>query len=112
MYKYIESLSVKERAKVFEFIAQLQEKGNKMPNPYAEKLTGEKDIWELRIKWRTNAYRVFYFFFEQKDIYLVNAFLKKTNKTPRAEIKKAKKRIKEIKERKKERFYDETKEWL
>ena len=37
-----------------------------------------------------NAYRVFAFFVESKRIILLQGFLKKTRKTPRFEIEKAK----------------------
>ena len=50
----------------------------------------EDGIFEIRIMAGGNAYRVFAFFVESKRIILLQGFLKKTRKTPRFEIEKAK----------------------
>ena len=52
-------------------------------------MSGTKDIWELRIKHSTNNYRIFYFTMKPQQIILLNAFQKKTSRTPSKELNKA-----------------------
>lgn len=80
----------KVREKLYKFIAVLEEKGPGMPYEYAEKLT-HSELWELKIPFRKNEYRIFYFY-DLRRIVLVHGFLKKTNKTPQAELDLADKR--------------------
>jgi len=44
---------------------------------------------ELRVDFASNKHRIFYFTFIGKNIILLHAFLKSTQKTPLGEIKKA-----------------------
>ena len=46
-------------------------------------------IYELRIEWEGNIYRVFFVFDEDNIVVLFNGFQKKTRKTPISEIEKA-----------------------
>ncbi|MDR0793648.1 MAG: type II toxin-antitoxin system RelE/ParE family toxin, partial [Chitinophagaceae bacterium] len=46
-------------------------------------------LYELRIEYNSNIYRVFFIFDEGKIVVLFNGFQKKTQKTPPEEIKKA-----------------------
>ena len=46
-------------------------------------------IFELRIEWEGDIYRVFFIFDEGNIIVLFNGFQKKTKKTPISEIEKA-----------------------
>lgn len=50
-----------------------------------KRLKDTDDIWQLRV----DDYRVFYFYFDNETIVMTNYFRKKTNKTPKKEIKKA-----------------------
>ena len=52
-------------------------------------------VVHLRCKLVKNIIRVLYFFFYEGEIILTNGFVKKTNKTPREEIKLAKDRRKD-----------------
>lgn len=56
-------------------------------------------VVHLRCKLVKNIIRVLYFFFYEGKIVLTNGFVKKTNKTPREEIKLAKDRRKDYIER-------------
>ncbi len=51
----------------------------------------EDGIFELRVKSPDGIVRILYFFYDGKNIILTNGFVKKTQKTPREEIQKAKK---------------------
>lgn len=51
----------------------------------------EDGIFELRIQWESNIYRVFFIFDIGNVVVLFNGFQKKTEQTPRTEIERAKK---------------------
>ena len=69
-------------------IKLLREAGKNTVFPYARYL--EDGIYELRPQAGNNIARVFYFFFVDNQIVITNGFIKKTQKTPRKEIEKAK----------------------
>ena len=85
---YMESLPVKLEAKTAYMIDLLEKNGIMMREPDSKHL--EDGIFELRTHFGSDSGRVLYFFFTGKRIVLTHGFLKKTNKTPRKEIKKAK----------------------
>lgn len=84
---YLESVSLKERAKILKIIEFLRERKGYLDEPYSKHITGA--IRELRIDLGHKRHRIFYFTFVGKIIILLCAFLKNTNKTPAGEIKKA-----------------------
>ena len=57
-------------------------------------------LFELRIEWQSNIYRIFFCFDEGQIVILFNGIQKKTQKTPDKEIDKALKLKKEYYERK------------
>lgn len=86
-YEYIEKLEAKDRAKVFKYIEFLKENKGYLNEPYSKHIKGK--IRELRVDFSKNRHRIFYFFTFGRTIILLNAFLKKTKKTPKSEIEKA-----------------------
>lgn len=46
-------------------------------------------LYELRVMWESNIYRVFFIFDRGNIVVLFNGFRKKTQKTPESEIRKA-----------------------
>ena len=76
------------RAKALLMVALLKEHGANLRLPYSEQL--EDGIFELRAKQGSNITRLLYFFFVGKNAVLTNGFVKKTQKTPRGQIDKAK----------------------
>jgi len=93
------SLDEKSRAKVLMMVALLQVNGNTLGMPYSKHIAD--GIFELRVRFATNSYRVLYFFCDGQLIIITNGFIKKTRKTPPAEIKKAKVNRLEYQERQK-----------
>ncbi len=85
---FLDSLDIKMREKMLMSIRLIKEKGFKVRLPYSEEL--EDGIFELRAKVGSNITRVLYFFFVGRKIVLTNGFVKKTQKTPKAEIERAK----------------------
>lgn len=84
---YINSLPIKEQAKIFAFIQYLKEQKGYLNEPYSKHIKGK--IRELRVGFAHNYHRIFYFTFFGKKIILLHAFLKKTEKTPKREINEA-----------------------
>lgn len=66
----------------------LQEQGNRLREPYSKHL--DDGIFEIRGKVGTDISRVMYFFYYGGRIILTNGFIKKTQKTPKSEIERAK----------------------
>lgn len=75
----------------------LEQYGNQLREPYSKSL--EDGIFELRAKVGTDISRVLYFFYYEGRIILTHGFVKKTQKTPPSEIKKAKQYRKDFLER-------------
>lgn len=87
--KFIDSLSVRNQTKVFNWISALEEYGPHLPRPFADLV--EDGIHELRLKLSGNQYRMLYFFCYGDYIILSHAFRKSVDKIPAAEIHKAQK---------------------
>jgi len=84
---FIDSLNPKVQEKTLWTLRLLRE-FDILREPYFKKLTNTSDIWECRVQYSTNIYRIF-FFFDNKDVVLTHGFIKKTNKTPKNEISRA-----------------------
>lgn len=85
---FILSLDTKMKAKILGLIDVLEEKGTQLREPYSKHL--QDGIFEIRGKIGTDITRILYFFYYGKRIILTNGFVKKTQQTPRNEIKLAK----------------------
>ena len=70
---------------VFELIKQVE----KVPKKFLAPMTGYKGLWEVRVEYESNIYRIFCCFDEGRLVVLFNGFQKKTQKTPKKEIEKA-----------------------
>jgi len=84
---YIKRLRDKDSAKALKYIEFLRANKGYLDEPYSKHIRGK--IRELRVDFGRNRHRIFYFIFIKKTIILLQAFLKKTAKTPTSEIKKA-----------------------
>jgi len=60
-----------------------------VPEDYLKHLEGTDGLYEIRVQFGNNIFRIFCFFDEGKLIVLANGFQKKTQKTPKFEIEKA-----------------------
>jgi phage-related protein len=58
-------------------------------------LTSTDGLYEIRVEYQSNIYRIFCFFDQGKLVILLNGFQKKTRKTPKKEIELAEKLKKE-----------------
>lgn len=87
--EFIRGLDKKMQAKALATIDILSEFGNQLREPYSKPI-GD-GLFELRIKFSNDISRIFYFFIVDNKIILTNGFVKKTVKTPKAEIELARK---------------------
>lgn len=85
--------------KVLEIIETVEH----VPKTYLAPIKTQKGLFEARIQLGSNIWRVFCFFDEGRLVILLNAFTKKTQKTPQREIEKAVRLMKEYYEEKKQK---------
>ena len=85
---FINSLDDKMSAKVYRLLTMISNNGPDLREPYSKHL--DDGIFELRAKVGTDISRVLYFFFVGRKVILTNGFIKKTIKTPKSEIDRAK----------------------
>lgn len=84
----LDSLEPKLLAKTLRTIDLLEMNGPILRESYSKQL--KDGIFELRTKKGTDITRVLYFFFVGKKVILTNGFVKKTKKTPKLELERAK----------------------
>ena len=85
---FFDTLDEKTKNKIDEilyFISIIE----RIPTKYLKKIVGTKDLFEIRVEYRSNIYRVFCCFDDGDLVVLFNGFQKKTQKTPKKEIEKA-----------------------
>ena len=95
--EFVFSLDEKMQAKFIGLIDLLEVNGTNLREPYSKHL--EDGIFELRCKVGNNTSRAMFFFYYNQRIVFTNAFIKKTRKTPRNEIRLAKERRKKYMQR-------------
>lgn len=83
---FIETLSEKELHKL-DYILSLLETQDRMPSKFIKFI--REELYELRMEYESNIYRIFFIFDGNNIVVLFNGFHKKTQKTPQREINKA-----------------------
>ena len=86
--EFVYSLDEGMQAKMLRAIDRLRDYGPDLRRPYSAPL-GDK-IFELRAQFGSDISRVLYFFIVNGCAVLTHGFIKKTQKTPPEEIKRAK----------------------
>lgn len=87
---FLKEQTEKVQDKIFKIIEAI-ETLERVPKNYLKQITGTKALYEARIQLASNIWRVFCFFDNDKLVILLNGFQKKTQKTPKTVIEKAKK---------------------
>jgi len=82
---FLDSLTGKQAQKV-SWVLQLIEELESVPRQYFKKLVGSEGIWEVRIQFGNDIFRLLGFFDGGSLLILTNGFAKKTQKTPPQEI--------------------------
>jgi phage-related protein len=83
---FIESLSEKEQQKV-DYLLTLLRTQDRLPVKFIKLI--RESVYELRMEYNSNIYRIFFIFDEDKVVVLFNGFQKKSQKTPSIEIDRA-----------------------
>lgn len=86
--EFLDSLSPKVAQKVTWVLKLLQEL-DMVPTQYLKKLSATDGIWECRMVFSGNTYRILCFFHGSGRLVLTHGFMKKTQKTPHEEILQA-----------------------
>jgi phage-related protein len=86
--EFFEPLNPKVKNKVDEvlFMFTILER---VPTKFFKSIEGVKGLFEIRIEYESNIYRIFCCFDKGKLVVLFNGFQKKTGKTPLKELEKA-----------------------
>jgi phage-related protein len=62
---------------------------DRIPQKFFQHLDGTNGLYEIRVEFRSNIYRIFCCFDEGRVVVLFNGFQKKSQKTPSEELDKA-----------------------
>ena len=87
---FFDKLSKKVKAKIV-WTLDLIEETQRVPETYLKHIEGTDGIFEIRVQFGSDIYRIFCFFDKGKLVILANGLQKKTQKTPKNEIELAKK---------------------
>ncbi len=86
--EFYQSLDDKVKGKI-QYVFELIKQVDRVPEKFLKHLSGTCGLYEIRIEFQSNIYRIFCCFDEGKLVVLFNGFQKKTQKTPKKEIDKA-----------------------
>ena len=83
---YAQTEKVKDK---IDYVLFLVTVANRIPKKFFNQMKGYDGLWEIRIEFESNIYRIFCCFDEGNLVVLFNGFQKKSQKTPEKEIEKA-----------------------
>jgi putative addiction module killer protein len=83
---FMDTLNEAEQKKVH-YALHLLETQDRISTKFVEHI--RDGVFEVRIEYNSNIYRIFFIFDKGKIVVLFNGFQKKTQKTPESEIQKA-----------------------
>jgi len=77
---------VKDKVK---YVLELIKQVDRVPDKFLAPMTGYDGLFEVRVEYQSNIYRIFCCFDQGQLVVLFNGFQKKTQKTPKDEIDRA-----------------------
>jgi phage-related protein len=86
--EFFEPLKEKVKDKI-DYVLFLVVTAERIPKKFFEYINGTDGLFEIKIEFESNIYRIFCCFDEGKLVVLFNGFQKKSQKTPKKEIEKA-----------------------
>ncbi len=89
---FIETLT-EDVVRKIDYVLSILSSQQMIPSKFVKHI--EDGIFELRVEWESNIYRVFFIFDKGNIVVLFNGFQKKMQKTPKTEIEIAKRIKKE-----------------
>ncbi|QMU66636.1 MAG: type II toxin-antitoxin system RelE/ParE family toxin [Flavobacteriaceae bacterium] len=84
-----------------DWIVTLVQTTKVVPGKFLKHLTNTDGLWEIRVSANNKIFRIFCFFDKGNLVVLLSGFQKKTQKTPKSELKRAERLKKEYYENKK-----------
>ena len=105
---FFDSLTEKVKDKVDEVLFMITIL-DRVPTKFFKSVEGIKGLFEIRIEFQSNIYRIFCCFDKGNLVVLFNGFQKKTQKTPMKELDKAKQIMQEYFNEQKNRNYGNKK---
>jgi len=86
--KFYQEQNDKVKGKIQQ-VLELIKQVDRVPEKFLKHLSGTDGLYEIRVEYQSNIYRIFCCFDEGKLVILFNGFHKKTQKTPKNELDKA-----------------------
>ena len=85
---FYKDLDSKVKSKI-QYVLELIKQVERVPVKFLAPMSGYEGLYEVRVEYQSNIYRIFYCFDEGRLVVLFNGFQKKTQKTPKEEVEKA-----------------------
>jgi phage-related protein len=85
---FYKGLDTKVKLKI-QYVLELIKQVERVPAKFLAPMSGYEGLYEIRVEYQSNIYRIFCCFDEGRLVVLFNGFQKKTQKTPKEEIEKA-----------------------
>jgi phage-related protein len=85
---FYKELDIKVKHKI-QYVFELIKQVDRVPEKFLSPMTGYDGLYEIRIEYQSNIYRIFCCFDHGQLVVLFNGFQKKTQKTPKSEIERA-----------------------
>ncbi|AWL09616.1 hypothetical protein HME7025_01764 [Aquirufa nivalisilvae] len=102
-YDFFNDQTEKVKEKI-DYVLYVITVAERVPKKFFDHIEGTDGLYEIRVEFQSNIFRIFCCFDEGKVVILFNGFQKKSQKTPPAEIERALKikaeYVEEIKSRK------------
>lgn len=86
--EFYQKQDIKVKGKI-QYVFELIKQVDRVPEKFLKHLTGTDGLYEIRVEYQSNIFRIFCCFDEGQIVILFNGFQKKTQKTPQKEIDKA-----------------------
>ena len=85
---FYKNLDIKVKSKI-QYVFELIKQVDRVPEKFLAPMTGYEGLFEIRVEYQSNIYRIFCCFDKGRLVVLFNGFQKKTQKTPKDEIERA-----------------------
>ena len=85
--------SENDQAQILRVLDLLSERGIYLGRPYVKDISGIRKLKELRIHGESGIYRIFYFAFIRHKFVMLHVIKKKSQKTPKKDLRLAEKRM-------------------
>ena len=92
--KYIDKLPEEDQARFLEVVDEIEREGLEACRVIFKPIEGK--LWEIKFRAGTSGYRVFYVLITKDEMVWLHVIKKKTQKTPKKELKTARQRMKEV----------------